>query len=652
MLGELGERADKLRRQVMDTGEAIRGIELVGTLGEAPEPRHWLVNYYPVRSHDGEVYGVGAIVLDMTGRRRAEQDLEHERRFLEAVLHNLTDGIVACGTDGRFTVFNEAAEQMHGFAAADIPPDRWAEHFNLFHPDGVTQMQPRHVPLRRALDGEDVRDVEMVIAPTSGDRRVVVCNGQSIHDARGDRLGAVVAMHDVTDRKKAEAQLTRQALHDPLTSLPNRLLLLDRMRQALARSHRQTGSVAALFLDLDRFKVINDSLGHEVGDQLLRAVARRLKAIMRPSDTVARLGGDEFVVLCEGLAGIDEALSVCGRIEEAIAAPGLLGDVATDVVVSTSVGIAMAHGDERAEELIRNADAAMYRAKEKGKSRHEVFDDTFRAQAVDRLNVESALRRALDGERLRLLYQPIAELATGRIVGVEALLRYEDPDYGLVPPSEFLDVAEDSGLIVPIGNWVVAEACRQARAWHELCDDAGFRMSVNLSARQLADMALVDTLERALARERLPRGTLALEITESVLIEAAGSTLRVLDRLKETGSQLGIDDFGTGYSSLTYLRRFPVDFVKIDQSFVSGLGADPEDTAIVTAVVGLGRALGLVTVAEGVETAGQADLLRDLRCDLAQGYYFSRPLPADALTRMLGDRSVRMRPSGPVAPLS
>ena len=635
LLGQLGERADDLRRQVLKTGEATRGIALSGTIGNDSQVRHWLVNYFPVVSLDGEIYGVGAIVLDMSDRRRAEQELEYERRFFEVVLHNLSDGIVACDTAGRFTVFNEATERMHGASAADVPPDRWPEYYNLFHADGVTRMQPGEVPLRRALEGEDVRDVEMVIAPKRGSRRVVQCNGQAIHDARDRKIGAVVAMHDVTDRKKAEAQLTRQALHDPLTALPNRLLLLDRMRQALARAPRQSGSVAALFLDLDRFKIINDSLGHEVGDQLLRAVARRLKAIMRPSDTVARIGGDEFVVLCEGLSGIDEALSVCQRIEDAVAAPGLLSDVATDVIVSTSVGVAIARGDERAEELIRNADAAMYRAKERGKSRHEVFDDTFRAQAINRLHVETALRRALDSERLRLLYQPIADLDTGRIVGAEALIRYEDPELGLISPSEFLDVAEDSGLIVPIGNWVVVEACRQARIWQERCGDLQFRVSVNLSARQMADVGLVDTLERALRHEGLPRGTVALEITESVLMEAAGSTLRVLDRLKEAGSQLGIDDFGTGYSSLTYLRRFPVDFVKIDQSFVSGLGSDPEDTAIVTAVVGLGKSLGLVTVAEGVETAGQVAILRRLDCDLAQGYHFSRPIPAERLTGML-----------------
>jgi diguanylate cyclase (GGDEF)-like protein len=427
----------------------------------------------------------------------------------------------------------------------------------------------------------------------------------------------------------------QQALHDPLTALPNRLLLMDRLHQALARTRRQRGSVAVLFLDLDRFKVINDSLGHDVGDQALIAVAQRLQTVVRPSDTVARLGGDEFVVLCEDIASQTQAIQLSQRIEAAVAAPDLLRVADTEVVMSASIGIAIAGDDDRPQDVLRNADTAMYRAKQRRGARYELFDDSHRQQAVERMRTESALRQAIEHGRLRLLYQPIVDLGTGGLVGVEALVRYNDPHRGLVPPAAFLDVAEDSGLIVPIGGWALAEACRQPPSWRQAANGEPLHVAVNLSTRQLVGANLVATLEEALAHGRLPAGSLWLEITESVLMEATSSTWGILDRLKDVGPQLGIDDFGTGYSSLTYLRRFPVDFVKIDRSFVNGLGADSEDTAIVTAVIQLGKALGLRTVAEGVETAEQLALLRELDCDLAQGYYFARPQPAEAVSDLL-----------------
>ena len=641
VLGEIGRRADRLRREVLATGRPLRHAQLSGTTRRDPRRiRHWTVDYYPVRTDADELLGLGVIVEDVTERVDAEQALSLQQRFLTAVLENLKDGIVACDATGDITVFNRATQEFHGLAVGDVPPDQWAQHYQLLMPDGTTGMTPGDIPLSRALRGEVVRDVEMVIAPEHADRRVVLCNGQALHDDEGRKLGAVVAMHDVTQRKQAEAKLTRQALHDPLTALPNRVLLLDRMRQALARSGRLPGSVAVLFLDFDRFKVVNDSLGHDLGDQVLIAIAERLRSVVRPADTVARMGGDEFVVLCENVSGEHEVVRLCQRLQAAIAAAPLLVTEGTEVVMTASVGVAMAEGDERPEDILRNADAAMYRAKERGKARHEIYDDSFRAAAVNRLRTENALRRAIEQEALELLYQPIVDLGCGRIVAAEALVRYHDPHRGLVPPGEFLEVAEDTGLIVPMGNWIIAEACRQLARWRRMPGAEGLRVSINLSARQLADAQLAPTLERALTRERLPSGAVALEITESVLIEAADSTLRVLDRLKDVGAQLGIDDFGTGYSSLTYLRRFPVDFLKIDQSFVAGLGADQEDTAIVTAVAGLGKSLGLVTVAEGVETSDQLATLRELRCDRGQGYHFARPQPPDAFTSLVARRDI------------
>jgi diguanylate cyclase (GGDEF)-like protein/PAS domain S-box-containing protein len=571
-------------------------------------------------------------VVDVTERR-------HATEFLKAVLHNISDGVVACDAEGRLAFSNPAAEGLPGLPVEWLAPAGWTEKAALLDPGGNRPIAARDLPLQRALDGEEVRDVEIVAVRPDGERRVLVNNGQAIVDAHGHRFGAVVVMRDATASKQAEAALTHQALHDPLTALPNRILLLDRMGQALSRIGRRPGSVATLFLDLDRFKVVNDSLGHDLGDELLVAIAGRLRSVVRPSDTVARLGGDEFVVLCEDVAGASGAIAVSDRIQEAVTTPCRLGSQDTEVVMSSSVGIVIANDDHiRPGDLLRDADTAMYAAKRRGRARHEVFDEAFRAQAVGRLEVENELRRAMDRDQLRVHYQPIVDLSSGRIAGVEALVRYEDPVRGLVGPDEFLDVAEESGLIVALGAWVLREACRQLRQWQDGAGDDRLQVSVNLSARQLTRASLVDVLEETLAQQDLPPGTLALELTESALMEAALSNPTILQRLKDAGARLGVDDFGTGYSSLTYLRRFPVDFIKIDRTFMRGLGSDPGDTAIVKAVIGLGKALGLLTIAEGVETSRHLELLRELGCDLAQGYYFSRPVPAEAVTEMLAAR--------------
>jgi len=601
------------------------------------------------RSFDDEGLGLVADVatavstgmesIDRQHRRRgAEQALQQQRAFLDAVLHNLTDGVVACDADGRLTVFNRATEELHGRSLQPSEPTRWAEDFQILRPDGITAMPPDEVPLHRALHGETVRDVEAVVRGRGGDRRVVVVNGQPLFDPDGRKLGAVIAMHDVTERKQAEARLTRQALHDALTRLPNRLLLLERLRHALARAERHPASVAVLFMDFDHFKVVNDSLGHQVGDQALIAAAERLHAAVRPGDTVARLGGDEFVVLCEDLASDAEATALSQRLQEVVAGSPLLVVDGTEVVMTASVGIAVAAPGDGPEDLLRNADTAMYRAKQRGRARHAVFDDSFRLHADGRLRTEHALRRALDDGRLRLRYQPIVDLREGRVVGAEALVRYEDPRGQLVLPEAFLDVAEDSGLIVPIGGWVLREACHQLRRWRAHPGGAHLRVTVNLSARQLAAPHLVEWVEQALDDAGLPRDALGVEVTEAALMASGSGALRLLERFGDAGPDLAIDDFGTGYSSLTSLRRSPVDSVKVDRSVVQGLGVDDEATAIVQAVVGLGRALGLATVAEGVETADQLRRLRALGCGFAQGFHFGRPEGPDALPTLLDAR--------------
>ncbi len=445
---------------------------------------------------------------------------------------------------------------------------------------------------------------------------------------------------DAIHRQSTEDDIRHRALHDSLTALPNRVLFLDRLGHALARLRRQPNTpVAVLFLDIDHFKLVNDSLGHQAGDDLLMAVATSLRQAVRPGDTVARFGGDEFGILLEEILSEREAIEVAQRIAAAFARPFVLG--VTEHFVSASVGIALADdADQPPEALIRDADAAMYRAKERGRARYELFDEDMRARAVARLRVENDLRRALERRELRLVYQPVVSLHDGAIVGAEALVRWEHPERGLVPPNDFIPVAEDCGLIEPIGRWVLGEACRQTAIWHAANpDSAPITISVNLSARQVAQPDLTSVVGRVLRTTGIDPSSLCLEITETVLLEESellGDTLRAL---RATGVRLVLDDFGTGYSSLGYLNRLPLDALKVDRSFVDGLGVEPRDSAIVKAVVGMAQALSLTVIAEGVEAPTQLAELRTLGCDLAQGYLFARPLPAEELGTMLESRA-------------
>jgi diguanylate cyclase (GGDEF)-like protein len=448
------------------------------------------------------------------------------------------------------------------------------------------------------------------------------------------------------ERKEFEDRLAHQSLHDPLTGLPNRTLFLDRLAQAIARCRRTHAPVAVLFFDLDRFKVVNDSLGHDAGDELLDAVARRLEAVVRPGDTVARFGGDEFTVLCEDLPGDEaheRAQEIARRLSAAITAPVMLHSGET--FLNSSIGIALATtGDERPEDLLRDADAAMNHAKGLGSGSVEVFDDALRERALARHATETALHQAMQRSEFCLFFQPIVDLGEGRCVGAEALVRWQHPERGLVPPTEFIDLAEETGLIVELGAWVLEEAARQSARW-QLENDEPFVVSVNLSARQLAQPDLAERVAAALDRTGAAAGNLCIEITESVLMDDADATIAAIERLRSLGLRLSIDDFGTGYSSLGYLKRFPADIVKIDRSFVDGLGSNNGDTAIVSAVIGLAHALGMRAVAEGVERAEQLEALVDLACDEAQGYFFAPPQPADDLRQLMG-RARRWRPPG------
>jgi len=450
---------------------------------------------------------------------------------------------------------------------------------------------------------------------------------------------------DALERHTADEALRHRVLHDSLTGLPNRLSFLDSLRDALRRGTASGSPVGVLFLDLDHFKLINDSTGHHAGDELLRAIAPRLRAHLRPGDIVARFGGDEFGVLVDRLADEEEAMAIADRVADAFTEPYSMGGA--DHFVTASIGVAVARPAGRepvdADLLIRDADAAMYRAKERGRGRCEMFDAEMRARAVRRLEVERELRHALDRDELELHYQPVVALGNGEIVGLEALVRWHHPERGILDPGEFMEVAEDSGLIEPIGRWVQEMACRQTLGWHDLRPDKRpLDISVNLSARQVAHRDLTGSVAEILTGTGLDPVNLRLEVTESALVEESATATATLRTLSEMGIRLVLDDFGTGYSSLAYLNRFPFDALKIDRSFIDGLGIEQERTAIVEAVIGMARALSLDAIAEGVENEVQLAELRRLGCDYGQGHLFSRPLAPEQVTRLLRDGSFEL----------
>lgn len=442
----------------------------------------------------------------------------------------------------------------------------------------------------------------------------------------------VAQFQDITARREAEGLLERQALHDGLTGLPNRLLLMDRISHALARAHRQGTRVALFFLDVDRFKTVNDTFGHTAGDVLLTEVSRRLAQASRDDDTVARLGGDEFVVLCEDLPDLQAAELLARRLLKGLSTPQEIHG--ESLAVSTSLGIALSGDRITPDELLRDADTAMYQAKAAGGGRYEVYNEAMRDDFEYGLRTEKELRRALEDDQLRLVFQPVVSLAEDRLAGVEALVRWEHPTRGNLAPADFLGIAERSGLIVGIGQWMMRQACAELARWQRSNPEtAPATVSVNLSPLELAQPHLISTIEDALLRAGLPPQALCVEITESALLDTSSTNLATVGQLRSLGVEIALDDFGTGYSSLTHLKSFPVNVIKIDRSFVAGLGTDTEDTAIVRAVINLAGALGLTTVAEGVENRTQRDHLKSLGCTCAQGYFYSRPLPARDLIK-------------------
>jgi diguanylate cyclase (GGDEF)-like protein/PAS domain S-box-containing protein len=552
-------------------------------------------------------------------------DLKRSEQRFRSLVQNSSDAIVIIDAQNRISYHSPSLERLFGYAAQQVDGHSILE---AIHPDDRPAVEALIASLSSRPEGGAV--VETRVRHRDGRLRTcefTITNLLSEPSVRG----LVVNSRDITDRKALEEQLARQAFSDSLTGIPNRALFKDRLQQTLARAARRQERPAVLFFDLDRFKDVNDSLGHTVGDELLAAVAQRLQTGVRKGDTMARMGGDEFAVLMEDTDEPGAAVQVAQRIIDALRRPFNVS--AHEVSIRASIGIApMITGQEDAGELLRNADIAMYMAKAEGKGGFQFFSPGMRAAMMRRLELEADLQAAVDKGEFVLYYQPLVQLGDRLPAGVEALVRWQHPTRGLVPPMEFIPAAERTGAIIPLGAWVLKEACRQMKEWHQ--DAPGLDLAVNVSGRQLKDAGLIETVRRALTESGLRPDRLVLEMTESVLMENVEETLRALRGLKDLGVRLSVDDFGTGYSSLSYLRQFPVDVLKIDRSFVNGL-LNPQGEPIVDTIMQMGKALNLEVVAEGIEEEAQLRELTRLHCDLGQGFLFSRPISAAQMTAYL-----------------
>ncbi len=559
---------------------------------------------------------------------------DSEERFRSAFDH--AAGMALVAPDGKWIEVNRSLSDILGYSEQELLS---IDFQSLTHHSDVTSVLEQ---LHKLQTGATTAlQMEKRFLHKNGDVIWVLLSVTGVHHSGQDSRNFIFQIQDITDRKRAEERLVHDAFHDGLTGLPNRVLFMDHLKQSLGRARgRKHLPFAVLFLDFDRFKLINDSLGHMVGDQLLIAIAGRLKSNVRPGDTVARLGGDEFTILLEDLNQSNEVEVVAARLLKSLTLPFNLSG--REVFTSASIGIAHSTmGYHYAEDMLRDADIAMYRAKTLGKARFEIFDPSMHANAVNLLRIETDLWRAIERDELYLEYQPIVSLQTGKIAGFEALLRWQHPSLGVVPPSDFIAVAEETGLIIPIGTWILEEAARQVRRWKDnLQIDPDVFISVNLSAKQFMKTDFASEVRRIINTMEISPACIKLEITESMVMDKVESTITMLKQLQEIGVETSLDDFGTGYSSLSYLPRFPISTLKVDRSFVNSMSENNENLEIVRTIVMLAHNLRMKVIAEGVESSDQIAHLRRMNCEYAQGFYFSRSLSADEATPLVADGNV------------
>ncbi|MCL1464116.1 GGDEF domain-containing response regulator [Argonema galeatum] len=568
-------------------------------------------------------------------KHKMEKQIKENAKWLSTVLKSIGDGVIANDTKACVTFMNPIAEALTGWQQSDAIGRNSTEVFNIV--DEVTRITIES-PVTKALNEGNIFSLpeKTLLIARNGTEVPIGDSVAPIKDDKENVMGAVLVFWDMTDRRDAEERLRYQAFHDALTGLPNRALFLERLDRAFKRAKRERDYLfAVLFLDIDRFKIVNDSFGHTIGDRLLIAIAQRLENSLRTADTVARLGGDEFAILLEDIENINDACRAADRILSELSSPFNID--AYETFTNASIGIVCSLSSyERAEDLIRDADIAMYRAKSLGKGRYQVFDTAMHLQVIALSQLENDLRRAIDRCEFQVYYQPIVSLATSKIVGFEALVRWQHPQRGLVPPGEFIPLAQETGALMQIDWWVMRSACRQTRLWQQQIPTSSLlTISVNLCSKHFAQSNLIEQIDGVLRDTGLAATSLKLEITESAIIENAESAAATLSQLRALGIQLSIDDFGTGYSSLSYLHRFPVNTLKIDRSFINNMGEDRESSEIVRTIVMLAHNLGIDVIAEGVETRQQLTKLRELQCEYGQGYFFSRPLPSQEAEKLI-----------------
>jgi len=616
------------------SGDSCAKDKMVAPRSGTEEIESWFEIYtYPILDASGSITHVVEYIRDITGRKRAEEALrESEERYALAA-RGANDGLWDWDLRGKKIHYSYRWKSMLGYGEREIgdSPEEW---IGKVHPDDRKELEAR---LASHIDGHNSHfESEYRIRHKDGTYRWMLNRGLAVRTANNYAYRMAGSQTDITSRKTAEEQLVYDAFHDALTGLPNRALFMDRLQHVIVSAHRRADYVyAVLFLDMDRFKVVNDSLGHTVGDQLLITVGNKLSRSLRPGDTVARLGGDEFAILLENIGQLTAAIEIAERIQKELSEP--LAILGHEIFTSASIGIALSSPDyERPEQILRDADIAMYQAKAKGASKgnacYEVFDSRMHANILERLQLEADLRRAVDHKEFVLHYQPIIDLQVQKLIGFEALIRWNHPEKGMIHPLEFIPVAEENGLINIIGEWIMHEACHQLAVWQaQYPQDPPLQMSMNISSKQFSQPDLVDKLNSILKENKLTASSLALEITESMIMDNIDTAILTMERLREMGFHIHIDDFGTGYSSLSYLHRFPVTALKIDKSFVSKMSANGDNQEVITSIISLASSLNLHVIAEGLELTHQLSGIKDLQCQYGQGFLFAKPMNSDAI---------------------
>ncbi|AJE04825.1 diguanylate cyclase [Geobacter pickeringii] len=588
------------------------------------DPLYLLLNWLWVALLNAAVAVIGSYFMALV-RRESEAVRESEER-LASFLDSANDLIMSITAEGRFLYVNDAWQHALGYDLSEIDT---LSFFDVVHPDNREQCAAE---LRRAMTGENLRPLETVLV-ASGGRLIIVEGNLTCGNENGEQPVIWGICRDITERKQAEEQLYRLAHHDTLTGLPNRILFLDRLQQAKALANRYRHQVAVLFLDLDRFKIINDTLGHPVGDKLLQKVAQRIAGCVREVDTVARIGGDEFTIVLVNIDNVEDVKRISQKILQSLSVPFTVDTY--ELFITTSIGITLFPADgDNLDTLVKKADIAMYHAKGEGRNNFQFYTPQMDENADKRLLLETSLRKALDNDEFCVYYQPKVDVVTKSITAMEALLRWKHPKLGLVSPAEFIPLAEETGLIIPIGEWVLRSACRQNRAWLSQ-GLPRMRVAVNLSGFQFQQKNLLEMITAVLEDTGLDADLLELEITESVIMQNPDFAVSVLNSLRDIGIHISIDDFGTGYSSLAHLKRFSVNTLKIDKSFVRDVEISSADAAITTAIIAMGNSLNLKVIAEGVETEGQLSFLSENKCDEVQGFLFSTPMPAAQVAEFL-----------------